>query len=189
MPSARARRVAMRGAGPGWNTRRVDRVVDHRQALARQAEALVDLGLHHPRNADHRAAGAGSRTAAAPPPACSGDTGSRASARRCERRRVAQALLEPDRVHAVAGAVDVAAGDALVRLHERRRHRARARAQAARAKPASRQRAADVGRVDDHGVDARGRASRGHAACTSVSSTPRAASASSARSTKRSAPP
>ena len=105
-----------------------------------------------------------------------------------ERGRALQALLEPHGVHAVAGAIDVAAEQALVRFDEvrlrprRSRHDRRARSPS-RARGARR---------------STGRRSRGSISCSLVCghdrvyseiATLRSSSASSARSMTRSAPP
>ena len=70
-----------------------------------------------------------SRTTVVPCRGRSGDTGSSASPS-ASTRSLAQALLEPHLVHAVAAAIDVAAKQALVRLHQLGRfsHRAAHRA-------------------------------------------------------------
>ena len=69
-----------------------------------------------------------------------------------QRRRVAQPLLEPDPVHAVAGAIDVAAQQPLVRLHQFRRLAGDAGANRAGEAPVAPQ-ATDIGRVAQHRFD------------------------------------
>jgi hypothetical protein len=66
--------------------------------------------------------------------------------------RVAQALLQPDRVDAVAGAIDVAAEHALVRLHQVGLRRADGAGDGAREAPVAPQ-AAQVERIADVRLD------------------------------------
>ncbi len=95
----------------------VDAVVDHPQFFRRDAETAPDLVPHHVRIADHRAqarifehAALGGADVAM--------VGIERDAEALEGPGRSAPDVEPFRVHAVAGAVDAAAGDALVRLHQ-----------------------------------------------------------------------
>src|SRR3989344_2832487 len=101
----------------GMVSRRVHAAVDHGQSVVGQMKILLDLVAHHARIADHRLetrAGEqgplrrlhvtviGIERQTQPPGPAEG----------------AGALLQPFAVHAIPGAVDIATGDALVRLHQ-----------------------------------------------------------------------
>jgi hypothetical protein len=108
---------AQRHAMARMEVLQVDAVVDDVQLLAGDAEMARDVCLHHPRVANHRAQPRMLEEVAF-------DLADvaviriRAHLRPREARGLLQPVFEPLAVHAIAGAVDVASSDALVRLHE-----------------------------------------------------------------------
>ena len=110
-----ARRRAQRGAMPRMEVIQIHSVVDDMQFVRRNAKPALDLPAHHRRVADHcRKAGcANMRRSAAQTYRWYG-----LSAMPSVSGRRGASDLQPFGVHAVARAIDVAAGDPLVRLDQ-----------------------------------------------------------------------
>src|SRR3989442_3388558 len=95
----------------------IDAVVDNVESLLRRAEARADFVPDHARVADHRTQPRAREQA----PFRGEDVaviGIEREPQAAKRPESGAPVLEPLGVHTVAGAVDVAAVDALVRLHE-----------------------------------------------------------------------
>ena len=130
----------------------VDGVVDDVQLRFGQPEAVDGFRRAPSSSCRSPPAATGSRTAASRRAACSGCTGDAARRSRSKARRALQALLQPHRVHAVAGAIDVAAEQPLVRFDEVGLRAARSPGMPSARSPI-RAEAARVPRVADHGLD------------------------------------
>src|SRR5258708_18019567 len=124
----------------------VDAVVDDVQLRGRDAEIAADLVAHHARIADHRAQPAVLERALARA-ADVAMIGIESDAEALERPCRGAAQLEPAPVHAVPGAIDVAARNALVRLHHVEGFAAPGSARRAGERPVAPQ-VADMERID-----------------------------------------
>ena len=129
----------------------VDRVVDHVKLLFGDAEAVANLVADHLGAAYHGA----QRPAREEPPLDLQDITVVRAPFDCaadERRLVAQALLEPDLMYAVARAIDVAAQEPFVRLHQLRGLLGNLAADGSGKAPVAPE-TADVGRIANHRLD------------------------------------